>query len=77
MYIKIEVLAGAKEEYVKKNAPDSFVISVREKAEQNLANRRVLELIRAQFGGHGVMVKIISGHHSPRKIVSVETKYIS
>ena len=72
MYIKVEVLAGAKEESVEKTGCDSFVISVREKAEQNSANRRILELIRTEFGGRGVVVKIISGHHSPRKILSVE-----
>lgn len=72
MYIKVEVIAGTKEEYVKKTGSDSFVISVREKAEQNMANRRVLELVRGEFGGRGVMVKIVSGHHSPRKILSVE-----
>ncbi|MDO8482653.1 MAG: DUF167 family protein [bacterium] len=74
MYIKVEVIARAKEEYVRKTGPDSFVISVREKAEQNSANRRVLELMRLEFGGRGVQIKIISGHHSPRKILSVEKK---
>lgn len=74
MYIKVEVLVGAKEEYVKKTGSDSFVISVREKAEQNSANRRVLELIRRELGGRGVLIKIISGHHSPRKILGVEMK---
>lgn len=72
MYIKVEVTAGAKEEYVNKTDKDSFLISVREKALQNMANRRVLELIRREFGGKNVIVKIISGHHSPRKILSVE-----
>jgi len=74
MYIKVEVIAGAKKEYVQKTGSDSFVISVREKAEQNSANRRVLELIRQEFGERGVVVKIVSGHHSPRKILSVEKK---
>jgi len=71
VYIKVEVLAGVKEETVEKTATDSFVISVREKAERNMANRKVLELIRRELGGR-VAVKIISGHHSPRKILSVE-----
>jgi len=72
MYIKVEVLADAKNELVEKRSTDSFFISVREKAEQNMANRRVLELIRREFGGAGVIAKIISGHHSPHKILSVE-----
>ncbi len=72
MYIKVEVLAGAKAERVEKTGPDSFVITVRQKAEQNAANRRVLELIRAEFGGGRSIVRIVSGHHSLHKILSVE-----
>lgn len=72
MYIKVEVLAGAKRERVEKTGPDSFAVSVREKAEQNAANRRVLQIIRQQFGAAGVTVKIISGHRSPRKIISLD-----
>jgi uncharacterized protein YggU (UPF0235/DUF167 family) len=72
MYIKVDVTVGAKRESVTKTGPDSFAVSVREKAERNMANRRVLELIRSEFGGTGVLVKIISGHHSPRKILAVE-----
>ncbi|MDO8591207.1 MAG: DUF167 family protein [bacterium] len=74
MYIKVEVLAGSKQEYVKKTGSDSFAVSVREKAEQNAANRRVLELVRQEFGGQGVIAKIISGHHSSHKILSIEIK---
>lgn len=74
MYVKIEVAAGAREESVKKTGADSFLVSVREKAERNLANRRVAKLIREYFGGAGgrVAVKIVSGHRSPRKILTVE-----
>lgn len=74
MYIKIETVTEAKEEFVKKTGTDSFIVSVREKAEQNLANRRVLELIRREFGGAGVIAKIVSGHRSPHKILSVEIR---
>lgn len=72
MYLKISVVTEAKEESVKKTGSDSFDICVREKAEQNQANKRVLELIRAQFGGKAGAIRIVSGHHSPHKIVSVE-----
>lgn len=72
MYIKIEVVAGAKSEKFEKISSDLFRISVREKAERNMANRRILELVRREFGTKGVLVKIISGHHSPHKIISIE-----
>ena len=72
MYLKVEVITEAKKESVTKTGPDSFVMYVREKAEQNQANRRVLELIRKELGGTGLIAKIVSGHHAPHKIISVE-----
>ncbi|MBI2476144.1 MAG: DUF167 domain-containing protein [Candidatus Taylorbacteria bacterium] len=74
MYIKVEVIAGAGKESIEELSPTSFFVSVREEARNNQANRRVLELIRHAFGTEGVRVKIVSGHHSPRKIISVEVK---
>jgi uncharacterized protein YggU (UPF0235/DUF167 family) len=74
MYIRIDVTTESKKESVEKTGPDSFNISVREKAERNMANRRILELVRNEFGYKGVIAKIISGHHSPRKILDVEIK---
>ncbi len=74
MYIKLEVIAGAGKESIEKTNSTSFVVSVREEASKNQANRRVLELMRHAFGTVGVTVKIISGYHSPRKVLSVEVK---
>ena len=73
MYIKVEVLTGAKKESVEQKGADSFIVGVREKAEQNLANRRVMEIIRREFGGKDVSVKIINGHRQPHKILSVRS----
>lgn len=72
MYLKVEVVAGAKKEIVKKLSNDSFAVSVRQEAEQNQANKRVLEIVRAQFGDSRVITKIVSGHRSPSKIISVD-----
>ena len=71
MYIKVQVVAGAKKELVTKRGPDSYDISVREPAERNLANRRVLELVARELGLSVGKVRIVSGHHSPSKILSV------
>ena len=70
MYIKVKVKSGAKREVVEKNSEDNFHISVREKAERNMANNRILEIFRNMH--RGKPVKIVSGHHSPSKIISVE-----
>jgi len=71
MYIRVRVAAGAKKESLEKISEDSFLVSVKDPAEQNLANRRVLELVAAHFGVNPKQLRIISGHHSPGKILSL------
>ncbi len=71
MYIRVRVAAGAKKESFEQVSEDSFLVSVKDPAEQNLANRRVLELVAVHFGINPKQVRIISGHHSPGKILSV------
>lgn len=71
MYIRVRVVAGAKKESFEQVSEDSFLISVKDPAEQNLANRRVLELMAGHFDVNPKQVRIISGHHSPGKILSV------
>lgn len=71
MYIRVRVAAGAKKESLEQTSEDSFLVSVKDPAEQNLANRRVLELVAAHFGANAKQIRIISGHHSPGKILSV------
>lgn len=71
MYVKVRVVAGAKKETFKQKSNDHFKISVKEKAEQNLANRRVVELVADHFHIPSKQIRIISGHHSPSKILSL------
>lgn len=73
MYIKTRVTAGAKKEAFARVSEDHFEISVREKAERNMANARVRELVAQYFSVPIGKIKIISGHRSPGKILSVDT----
>jgi len=70
MYIHVLVKANSREEKIVKKSDDHFVVSVREKAKLNKANKRVLELFRAMNADKNV--KIISGHRSPSKIIAVD-----
>lgn len=72
MYIKVRVLAGAKREEVEKKADDHYIISVKEPAERNLANKRICEIIASLYNISSKQVRIISGHQSPSKILSVK-----
>lgn len=71
MYIKVKVIAGARREQVEKIKDDEYRISVCEKAERNLANTRVRELIAREYTLPVARVRIISGHQSLSKILSL------
>ena len=73
MFIKAKVIAGAKKETFEAHGSDSFKISVKEPAERNMANRRVLELVARHFKVSVGEVRLVNGHHSPSKILSIHT----
>ena len=72
MYIKVRVIADAKKEELILEKKDHFKISVREKAERNMANKRVCELVAGQLRVPVKSVRIINGHHTPHKLLSVQ-----
>lgn len=69
MYLKIKVVPDSRVEKVEQLKEDEYRIWVKVPAENNAANSRVLELIRQMFPG--TSVRLVSGHHSPSKIFSV------
>ncbi len=71
MYIKIKVTTEAKKERIIKKSSDHFDISVKEPAERNLANKKIVKLLRDYFKVYNREVRIVSGHHSPSKIISI------
>ncbi len=73
MLISLKVKAGAKREEWEKLSNTRFALSVREEARNNAANRRVLAVVALQFGVPEGKVRIISGHHSPSKIVEISS----
>ncbi|MBI5139402.1 DUF167 domain-containing protein [Candidatus Nomurabacteria bacterium] len=71
-YIHVKVGAEAgKESFAKKNE-DHFEIFVHEKAERNMANKKVLELVAEHFKVPISKVRIINGHHHRSKLLVVE-----
>jgi len=72
-YIHVKVTAGAGKESLKQKSEDHFEISVREKAERNMANARVLELVAEHFKVPKNKVRIVNGHRSPSKLLVVES----
>jgi uncharacterized protein YggU (UPF0235/DUF167 family) len=71
MYIKVRVEAGVRKEKVEKKSEDHYIIHVKEKAERNLANNRVCEIMAALLGVERKAVRIINGHQNPSKMLSI------
>jgi uncharacterized protein YggU (UPF0235/DUF167 family) len=72
MYIKVKIIAGAKRELIERVSDDHYNVSVKEKAENNHANRRLLEIMHIEYPNS--IIRMISGHHSPSKILSIESQ---
>lgn len=70
MYIHIRIKTKQKIESITKLSDTKFEVSVKEEAKQNRANTRMIELVKEYFKTN--KVKIVSGHHSPSKLLSVE-----
>ncbi len=71
MYIRVNATPLAKKELINRLSDNKYEISVREKAEQNMANNRLREIVAKLFGIPTKSVKMISGHRSPHKIFSI------
>ena len=69
MYLKVKVIPDSKIEKLEKSSDDSWRVWVRVSAKNNAANTRVLELIQKEFPN--TSIRIIHGHHSPSKIISI------
>lgn len=80
MYIKVFVTPGAKRERVEEHSSikpgaggASLLISVREPAVANRANLRVREIVAARAGKPVGKVRILTGHHSRVKMLSISS----
>lgn len=72
MYIKVIVTPGARKERMERTDEASFAISVKEPAAQNHANTRVRELLAAHFAITTNKVRILTGHRSRSKMISID-----
>lgn len=72
MYVKVKAVPSSKKESFEKQSEDTFLVCVKEPAERNLANKRIVLLIAEHFGAARGKVRIISGHRSRNKILSVD-----
>ena len=72
-YIHAKVVAGARKESFEQKFIDHFEIAVKEKAERNMANTRVLALVAEHLKVPMKKVRIINGHKHPSKLLIIES----
>lgn len=69
MYIKVRVKTGQSAEKVVVQSSTHFIVSLKEKPERNLANKRIIEIFQERYKTKNV--RIINGAHQPSKLLSV------
>ena len=71
MFIHIKVHPESKEHKISRTSDTSFDVFVRTKAEQNKANHDALALVSAYTHVPLHKIRIVTGHHSPSKILEL------
>lgn len=72
MYVRVRVTTKAKKEAVTPEGSDRLRICVRERAERNAANVRVITLVARHFQVPEESVRLVRGHHRPSKLLEVD-----
>ncbi len=70
-YVKVFVTPDAKRESVEEKGDGVLAVSVREPASQNRANDRVRQIIAERFDVPPGKVRILTGHRSRGKMISI------
>jgi len=71
MYIKVRVKAGAKKDEIEQVNENTFNVSVKADARQNMANKSVVRVVVKYLEIEENKVRIINGHQSPSKLISI------
>ncbi len=72
MYLRVEVVPDARREEVTEGKNGMLVLRVKEPAEQNRANDRVRELVAERLMLPVQKVRILTGHHSRIKMLTID-----
>lgn len=71
MYIKIRVIPSSKREVINKIDEENYEIKVKQEPKNNAVNKRLIEIMRDVYK-QAKIIRIISGHRSPSKIISID-----
>jgi uncharacterized protein len=72
MYIRVKAHPSFKKEILKQINEDHFEIFVKEKAERNMANERIIELLALHYKIPKNKIRIVNGHRSQTKLLIID-----
>lgn len=72
MYIRVEARPNSRKESILQSDEKTYTVSVKEPAEQNMANKRIREMLAEHLEIPIGKIKMISGHRSSRKIFTID-----
>ncbi len=67
MEVKVKVTSKAKRDELREVKPHVFEAFVKDRAEQNMANEKVISLLAEHYAVTHKAVRLIRGHHQPSK----------
>lgn len=76
MYIKIIAHVNSKKEEIKEIKEAHFEIWLKEKAEKNMANKKIIQILADFFKISAKNIRIVNGHHHPHKLLVVDKKML-
>lgn len=74
-YVKVRVFPGQRKEEIQEVGENRFEVKMKEKAERNMANNRMKEILSKVYKVSLSDVRLVSGHRSPSKIFSINRNY--
>lgn len=72
MYIRVEVLAGARRTRLVKNMNDTYTAQLKEEAQGGRANLELRALIAKEFSVPITSVRIEKGHRARSKVIHID-----
>lgn len=74
MEVRVKVTTKAKKDILTEVKPNTFTAEVKDKPEQNMANKKVILLLAEYFSVDDSQIRLIKGHHMPSKTFVIMVK---
>lgn len=71
MLVHVKIKPDSKEDKIVQKNDTSFIVYVKDPAEENRANKKLIELMAGRFKIVKSKVRIVTGHHHPSKILDI------